>query len=178
LNAATVDGRSSGGICAPYFCGAPAGSFKPGTCTAFNSFGSIHMNPATRLVWIGSGRMNAVYTAGVPSTVRPVGLHSPSPGSGVSTNGFIFSGGGVFGSSVSFTEPTSSARSLGMRPTAADCTACDFGSLSSVPPTFGWFFVYHQRSTELTIGLKPCSRIHSTVRAPIASVPGARSAFT
>ena len=49
---------------------------------------------------------------------------------------------------------------------------------SGTPPLGGAFFVYHHRSTEFTIGPKPCSRIHSTVRAPIASVPGARSAST
>ena len=115
----------------------------------------------------------------MPSTVRPVGSQVPSPGSGVSTNGCMATGGVVLGSSVSLTDPTSSARSVGIRPTAADVGAAEVGSPpSGVPPLGGAFFVYHQRSMELTIGPKPCSRIHSTVRAPMESVPGARSVST
>src|SRR5262249_61297687 len=47
--------------------------------------------PVTRLVCTGSGRMNVVYTLGSPFTVRPVGFHTPSPGSGV-VNGGRFPG--------------------------------------------------------------------------------------
>src|SRR5882762_9264979 len=44
------------------------------------------------------------------------------------------------------------------------------------PPVGGGLFVYHHRSTVLTMPLAPLSRSHSTLRTPRESVPGARSA--
>ena len=43
---------------------------------------------------------------------------------------------------------------------------------SGRPPVGGGLFVYHHRSIVLTIPLPPLSRIHSTVRTEMVSLPG------
>ena len=43
---------------------------------------------------------------------------------------------------------------------------------SGVPPVGGGLFVYHHRSMVFTIPLPPLSRIHSTVRTEMVSLPG------
>ena len=115
-----------------------------------------------------------MYSAGIPPTWRPTGIHTPSlastTGAGVDTR---FVGGGrcwyVTGAVVTvgvLVEPA------GWVPTApaVPCTSMRSGR----PPVGGGLFVYHHRSTVFTMPLPPWSRSHSTERTDSESVPGSR----
>ena len=43
---------------------------------------------------------------------------------------------------------------------------------AGLPPVGGGLFVYHHRSMVFTMPLPPLSRIHSTVRTEMVSLPG------
>src|SRR5581483_5014259 len=109
--------------------------------SVFNRVVSIHIAPATRLVCTASGRKNVVYTPGRPCTVRPVGVHCPSPASGVVTRGCIAIGGGRCGGTA-----TVGCLVWALPLVPALCGNPPFG----LPPTAGAWCVYHQCSTVLT----------------------------
>ena len=91
----------------------------------------------------------------MPSTVRPMTCHCPSPGVGFDTNGTMAAGAGRWAGPEGTGTVVDEATGFGMAPAAG------------LPPLGGACHVYQVFSAQVTMPPPPWSRTHSVSRLPI-----------